>query len=92
MNPTLPLPSRKSPGFIPRSRLPTRWDTGAWSTDGNPHDLAWEILDAHFGKARDRVPSREDWEAAHPELAAELRRREQHGDQLLALAEEVACS
>jgi Protein of unknown function (DUF4007) len=57
---------------------------------GNPHGLAWEILDAHFGQARDRVPSRQDWEGAHPGLAAELRRREQHGNQPPALAEEVA--
>jgi hypothetical protein len=57
-------------------------------TRGNPEILAWEILDAHFDNARDRVPSREDWEDAHPELAAELRRREQHGDQPLVPAEE----
>jgi hypothetical protein len=57
---------------------------------GNPHDLAWEILDAHFGNARDRIPSREDWLGVHPDLAAELRRREQHGIQLQSRAGEVA--
>jgi hypothetical protein len=57
---------------------------------GNPHDLAWEILDAHFGNARDRIPSRQDWQSVHPELAAELRRREQHGIQLQSRAGEVA--
>jgi hypothetical protein len=56
---------------------------------GSPYNLAWEILDAHFGNARFRVPSREDWEGAHPELAAELLRREQPSNELLALAEEI---
>jgi hypothetical protein len=56
---------------------------------GDPHVLAWEILDAHFSQARNRVPSRQDWECDHPALAMELRRREQHADQPLALTEEV---
>ncbi|HUY49150.1 MAG TPA: DUF4007 family protein [Streptosporangiaceae bacterium] len=41
----------------------------------DPGTLAWEILDAHYGNARDRVPSRPEWLASHPELAAELQRR-----------------
>ena len=56
-------------------------------SSGNPHDLAWELLDAHFDNARDRVPSREAWEDAHPELAAELRRRKQHSDEPLLIEE-----
>jgi hypothetical protein len=44
----------------------------------DPGALAWEILDAHYGDARDRVPSRSEWLASHPELAAELHRRMQN--------------
>lgn len=53
-------------------------------TSVNPYNLAWDILDAHFGNARDRVPSRGEWEDSHPDLAAELRRREARSDTLLA--------
>jgi hypothetical protein len=56
----------------------------------NPHDLAWDILDAHFHNARDRVQSRKEWESSHPELAAELRRREPRSILPLGIAEEVA--
>jgi hypothetical protein len=40
-----------------------------------PGTLAWEILDAHYGNARDRVPSRSEWAASHPQLTAEMNRR-----------------
>jgi Protein of unknown function (DUF4007) len=56
----------------------------------SPQATAWAILDAHFDNAGDRVPSREDWESTHPELAAEMRRREQLAAPELALTEEVA--
>lgn len=60
------------------------------TTNANPYDLAWDILDAHFGGARDRVPSRDEWSNSHPELAAALRRREQRSDQQLTARQEVA--
>lgn len=59
-------------------------------TGVNPHDLAWDILDAHFGDARERVPSPEQWKETHPELAAELLRREKRRDEPLVPGEEVA--
>lgn len=59
-------------------------------TGATPYDLAWNILDAHFGNARDRVPSRKDWNDSHPELAAALRRREQRSDHLFTARQEVA--
>ncbi|MCX9193852.1 DUF4007 domain-containing protein [Carbonactinospora thermoautotrophica] len=55
-----------------------------------PKELAWEILDAHYGAAALRVPSRADWLAVHPELAAELARRGLGTPEELALAEEIA--
>lgn len=59
-------------------------------TSANPYDLGWGILDAHFGNARDRVPSRQEWEESHPELAMKLRSRDQRSDSPLASRQEVA--
>jgi hypothetical protein len=59
-------------------------------TSTNPYDLAWEILDCYFGNARERVPSRKEWEDSHPELAAKLRRRDQGSDRPVAARQEVA--
>jgi len=59
-------------------------------TGANPYDLAWDVLDAHFGNARDRVPSREDWENSRPELAVKLRHHEQRSSQPVARRQKVA--
>jgi hypothetical protein len=45
----------------------------------DPRKLAWDILDAHFGNARDRVPDRAEWLARQPELAAAAERRQVQG-------------
>jgi hypothetical protein len=42
-----------------------------------PEDAAWAILDAYYERARDRVPSRDEWNQTHPALEVELTRRKQ---------------
>jgi hypothetical protein len=42
-----------------------------------PEDTAWKILDAYYDHARNRVPSRDEWNLAYPGLKAELARRKQ---------------
>ena len=43
---------------------------------GEPRELAWQILDAHYGEVRSRpgFPTRDDWSLEHPELAGALNR------------------
>ena len=38
----------------------------------DPHDLAWDVLDAHYGNIRERAgfPTREEWIRDHPGLDA----------------------
>lgn len=46
-------------------------------TRRRPDEAAWDILDAYYGCARDRVPSREQWNKSHAGLETELTRRRQ---------------
>lgn len=50
---------------------------------GAPQSAAWEILDAYYGRARDRVATRDKWNSDHPDLSAELARRERKTEQLI---------
>jgi hypothetical protein len=45
--------------------------------DRNPFDLAWDVLDSYYGniRATSGMPTREEWFATHPDLAAETERR-----------------
>ena len=38
----------------------------------DPHELAWDVLDAHYGNIRERAgfPTREEWARDHPGLDA----------------------
>ncbi len=44
---------------------------------GNPLDLAWDVLDGHYGNVRRRpgFPDRGTWYAEHPDVAKELHER-----------------
>jgi hypothetical protein len=55
----------------------------------DPRKLAWDILDAHFGNARDRVPDPAEWLANHPELASAQRRQAKKKDDPSAVAQEA---
>lgn len=59
----------------------------------NPFDLAWDVLDQHYGKVRQRpgFPDRDSWYAHHPELAQEMRARK-HGrhQQQVSLTGDIA--
>jgi hypothetical protein len=45
--------------------------------NSSPLDLAWNVLDAHYGDVRRRpsFPSREDWYEDHPEVGEEMEAR-----------------
>lgn len=44
---------------------------------GNPHALAWRIVDAHYGNIQQKpgFATREQWLDEHPDLAVEMQRR-----------------
>jgi hypothetical protein len=59
-------------------------------TGPNPYGLAWDVVDAHFDNARNRVPSRGDWEKSHPELAAKRHSHERRTSQPTPQRQKVA--
>jgi len=58
---------------------------------GAPRELAWKILDAHYGEVQGRpgFPTQQEWSAQHPELADALNRHRRSSDQPMASTEVI---